>query len=74
MWWGVATLARLPGPVGYDGGIPETVAGQAAGTLVAILGIGLFALPASILAGGFMEATERNMQPHDACPHCGEAL
>lgn len=74
MWWGVATLARLPGPVGYNGAIPESVAGQTAGTLVAILGIGLFALPASILAGGFMDATDRNNQTRDYCPHCGEAL
>ena len=79
MWWGIATLARLPPPVGYEGPVPETVAGQAAGAVVAVLGIGLFALPASILAGGFMEATDRGNEMHARpsaaeCPYCGERL
>lgn len=74
MWWGVATLARLPGPVGYDGAIPVSTVGQAAGAVVAILGIGLFALPASILAGGFMETADRKKEPTQYCPHCGESV
>lgn len=74
MWWGLATLARLPGPVGYEGPSPETLAGQLTGAVVAVLGIGIFALPASILAGGFMEVTEPSEETENRCPHCGELL
>jgi hypothetical protein len=66
--------ARLPGPVGYDGGVPESSAGHLVGSLVALLGIGLFALPASIPAGGFVEATDLQKQEQQRCPHCSEAI
>lgn len=66
LWWGVVTLTT----VGYGDVHPETVLGKVIGAAVAVIGIGLFALPASILASGFMEvATE---DPEYACPHCGE--
>lgn len=74
MWWGLATLARLPGSAGYAGPTPQTFGGQLAGAAVAVLGIGIFALPASILAAGFMEVTERERFEDEACPHCGERL
>lgn len=74
MWWGLATLARLPGSAGYSGPTPQTGAGQLAGAAVAVLGIGVFALPASILAGGFMEVTERDNEREERCPNCGESL
>lgn len=45
--------------------------GRAIGAVVAVVGIGLFALPASLLASGFIEAArERTV----ACPHCGEEI
>lgn len=50
MWWGVATLTT----VGYGDVYPVTPLGRAIGAVVAVLGIGLFALPASILASGFV--------------------
>lgn len=74
MWWGLATLARLPGSAGYAGATPQTVGGQLVGAAVAVLGIGIFALPASILAGGFMEVTERGGDAEERCPNCGESL
>lgn len=74
MWWGLATLARLPGSAGYTGPTPQTGGGQLTGAAVAVLGIGIFALPASILAGGFMEVTERGEHPQEQCPNCGESL
>lgn len=55
MWWGVATLTT----VGYGDVYPITPPGKALGALVALLGIGVFALPAGILASGFGEALER---------------
>ena len=52
MWWGVTTLTT----VGYGDVVPVTPFGRALAALAAIIGIGLFALPASILASGFIEA------------------
>ena len=41
------------------------------GSVVAVLGIGLFALPAGLLAAGFTDELEkRRMGP--ACPTCGQ--
>lgn len=65
MWWGVATLTT----VGYGDMCPVTPLGRILGGMVAILGIGMFALPAGILASGFGEALQRRKQR--TCPHCG---
>lgn len=80
-WWAVVTLTT----VGYGDVHPVTEAGQLLGGLVAFLGIGLFALPASILASGFIEeATDEDEgetleyaegeRTYTYCPHCGEKL
>jgi len=66
MWWGVVTLTT----VGYGDVHPVTPLGKLLGALTAILGVGLFALPASILASGFVEATVGET----TCPHCGEEI
>ena len=49
MWWGVATLTT----VGYGDVYPITALGRFLGAIIAILGVGLFALPAGIIAAGF---------------------
>lgn len=49
MWWGVATLTT----VGYGDVYPITPLGQLFGAVIAILGVGMFALPAGIIAAGF---------------------
>lgn len=49
MWWGVATLTT----VGYGDVYPVTALGKLLGAIIAILGVGLFALPAGIVAAGF---------------------
>ena len=42
---------------------------------LALLGIGLFALPAGILASGFAEEMRRKgMDETDECPHCGRQI
>ncbi len=51
MWWGIVTLTT----VGYGDVCPQTALGQLIGSILAILGIGLFGLPAGILAAGFIE-------------------
>lgn len=67
LWWGVITLTT----VGYGDTFPITPLGQLLGAATAMLGIGLFALPASILASGFLEVTRDKTR---TCPHCGEAI
>jgi len=58
MWWGVATLTT----VGYGDVYPTTDLGKALGSLVALLGVGVFALPAGILASGFSEALQADRE------------
>lgn len=48
MWWAVATLTT----VGYGDVTPVTVAGKVFGALITIIGIGMAAMPAGILASG----------------------
>lgn len=66
MWWGVATLTT----VGYGDIYPVTPFGKALGSIIAIIGIGMFALPAGILASGFSEAMESRKKTASTCPHC----
>lgn len=71
MWWAAATLTT----VGYGDVTPVTAIGKLLGALIAILGIGLFALPAGIIAAGFIEVNEDNAPSHPThCPHCGKEL
>jgi voltage-gated potassium channel len=69
MWWGVATLTT----VGYGEVYPINTAGKFVGAIIEILGIGLFALPAGILASGFSEEV-RQKKKKKTCPHCGKEL
>jgi voltage-gated potassium channel len=69
MWWGVVTLTT----VGYGDIYPKTPLGKFIGSFVVISGIGLFALPAGILASGFNEVLQRRKEKHRKkmiCPHC----
>lgn len=62
MWWGVATLTT----VGYGDVYPITPLGKLLGAMIAILGVGLFALPAGIIAAGFeSELSERKKKKED---------
>ncbi|OAN46612.1 potassium transporter Kef [Paramagnetospirillum marisnigri] len=55
MWWSIVTLSTL----GYGDVVPTTVLGKLLGSVVAVLGLCMFALPASILASGFSEEMRR---------------
>lgn len=68
LWWGVMTLTT----VGYGDVYPITDIGRALGMLIAVLGIGLFALPAAILSSGFVVTLQE--REGKACPHCGEII
>ncbi len=72
MWWSVATLTT----VGYGDVVPVTVLGRVIGSVISLLGIGFFALPAGILASGFSDVMREERDKEHAraavCPHCGK--
>ncbi|WP_313656461.1 ion transporter [Planktothrix agardhii] len=75
MWWAVITLTT----VGYGDVYPITPLGRLLGGILALLGIGLIALPAGIIASGFTEVIARNKQANQTlypkiCPHCGKNI
>ncbi|WP_296403216.1 ion transporter [Psychrobacter sp.] len=58
MWWAVVTLTT----VGYGDVIPVTNAGKFLGAVITILGVGLAALPAGILASGLASELEQRRE------------
>ena len=70
MWWAIVTLTT----VGYGDVYPVTPFGKMLSGTIALLGIGLFALPAGILASGFSEELSRRKIRHMVCPHCGNEI
>ena len=69
MWWSVATLTT----VGYGDVFPVTMAGKILASAISILGIGMFALPAGILASGFSDELKQ-MKKKKFCQNCGHEL
>ena len=69
MWWAVATLTT----VGYGDVYPVTTAGKILASVIAVLGIGMFALPTGILGAGFVEDLQQRKKPA-RCPHCGKEI
>jgi voltage-gated potassium channel len=69
MWWSVATLTT----VGYGDMYPITTLGKTLTSVISILGIGMFALPAGILASGFSDEFKKSNKKK-YCPHCGKEL
>ena len=75
LWWAVATLTT----VGYGDIYPITVWGRVLGAGIAIMGIGMIAVPTGILSSGFVELLEKKVssggdEPPKYCPHCGKKL
>ncbi|WRH68351.1 MAG: ion transporter [Planktothrix sp. GU0601_MAG3] len=75
MWWAVITLTT----VGYGDVYPITPLGRLLGGILALLGIGLIALPAGIIASGFTEVIAMNKIANQSispkvCPHCGKNI
>lgn len=70
-WWAVATLTT----VGYGDVYPITGMGKFMSGIIALLGIGLVALPTGIISAGFIEIMEeRNITKTAKCPHCRKDL
>jgi voltage-gated potassium channel len=71
MWWCVTTLTT----VGYGDVFPIIVIGKILTAFIAILGIGMFALPAGILASSFSdEFQKRKNKEKYIFPHCGKEI
>jgi voltage-gated potassium channel len=80
MWWGIETMATI----GYGDMVPITPLGKVIAGMVALIGVGLFALPAGFLASGFIEEVNRKKEERrhrhagtseiHVCPHCGKDL
>ena len=68
LWWAVATLTTI----GYGDVYPITPLGKALGGIIAILGIGLIALPSGIICSGLIQEAKKNKKP--ICPHCGKEI
>ncbi|MEJ8567046.1 ion transporter [Elongatibacter sediminis] len=60
MWWAVVSLTT----VGYGDVVPVTGFGRAFAGLIALIGIGMAALPAGILASGFASEMRRREQAY----------
>lgn len=74
IWWAIATLTT----VGYGDVYPITILGKIFASIIAILGIGLVALPTGIISSGFIEViSEKNSKKKkkaECCPHCGKDI
>ncbi len=55
MWWAVCTLTTI----GYGDMVPATILGRFMTAFIAILSIGIIALPAAMLVTGYSEVTAR---------------
>ncbi len=82
-WWAIATLTTI----GYGDVYPVTVLGKILSGIIALLGIGIVALPTAIISSGFIELMQKrnqitNEQKNDNsikelkthCPFCGKRL
>lgn len=83
LWWAIVTVTT----VGYGDVHPITVIGRIMGSIIAILGIALIAVPTGIITAGFSEqithkaAEEAEKSKAEAsedekkfCPYCGHKL
>jgi len=73
-WWAIATLTT----VGYGDVYPVTVGGKIISGIIALLGIGVVALPTGIISSGFLDELENKRSQEErsptVCPHCGKPI
>lgn len=73
-WWAIATLTT----VGYGDVYPVTILGKILSGIIALLGIGIVALPTGIISSGFMNERENtNKEYKDEikyCKYCGKSI
>ena len=74
-WWAIATLTTI----GYGDVYPVTAGGKLLSAVIALLGIGLVALPTGIISSEFLvQMGERRSDGAKGerrfCPYCGHRL
>ncbi|WP_299618080.1 ion transporter [uncultured Tenacibaculum sp.] len=71
MWWAVATLTT----VGYGDIYPITGMGKILSAFIALLGIGIVALPTGIISSAYIEEVRKlKTKEQQCCPHCGKEI
>ncbi len=72
LWWAVATFTT----VGYGDIYPITATGKILSAIIALLGIGLVAVPTGIISAGFIESIddEGEEDKKHFCPYCGKKI
>lgn len=73
LWWAVATLTT----VGYGDIYPITAGGKFLSGVIALLGVGIVALPTGIISSAFVEKIQARKKGEKAtcnCPHCGKEI
>jgi voltage-gated potassium channel len=68
IWWMISSYTVRRQEI-----YPVTFAGKCVATSIAVLSVGIFALPTAILGSGFLEEMQRRHRVN-ACPHCGRQL
>lgn len=66
-WWAIATMTTI----GYGDVFPVTGLGKFISGLIAIIGIGLVALPTGLISAGFIDKINQKKQDKIKCPNCG---
>lgn len=71
IWWAVITVTS----VGYGDIVPITPAGKIMTSIISLMGLAVFALPAGIITSGFLDEMRKPRKSKgDYCPHCGKLL
>lgn len=74
LWWAASTVTTI----GYGDIYPITVLGKLLSAVIALLGIGLVAVPTGIISAGFTEQISKNREESKDekafCPYCGHKL
>lgn len=71
MWWTLETLTMI----NYDDMAPITPIGKFLGVMIGLMGVGMFAMPAGILASAFIDQLKkRSRDKLRCCPKCGTAV
>lgn len=70
MWWTLETLTMI----NYGDMAPITPLGKFLGVMIGLIGVGMFAMPAGILAGAFIDELKKRSQDKRCCPSCGASV